>query len=155
LPEGLTIVMLLLILAASMSTLAALVLISSSSIAKDLYAGFVNKNVSDRTLTTMMRVLSGVFVLISVILAYIQPASIVAILGVSWGALGSVFLGAFVWGLYSKKMNAVGAWASSVLGLGVCVALYFKGMPSPEAGTIGMMVSFVMAPLGSLVGKKG
>ena len=32
-----------------MSTLAALVLISSSALAKDLYAGFINKNVSDRT----------------------------------------------------------------------------------------------------------
>lgn len=154
LPEGLTIMMLLLILAASMSTLASLVLISSSSIVKDLYAGFINKNTSDKALTLGMRVLSGLFVLLAVVLAYFEPATIVAIIGVSWGAIGSAFLGAFVWGLYSKKMNAAGAWASSVLGLGVCVALYFKGMPSPEAGTIGMMVSFVMAPVGSLVGKK-
>jgi len=155
LPEGLTLVMLLLILAASMSTLASLVLISSSSIAKDLYAGFVNKNTSDKTLTTLMRVLSGLFVLLAVVLAYLEPSTIVAIIGVSWGAIGSAFLGAFVWGLYSKNMNMTGAWASSILGLGVCIALYFKGMPSPEAGTIGMIVSFVMAPVGSLVGKKG
>jgi SSS family solute:Na+ symporter/sodium/proline symporter len=154
LPEGLTIVMLLLILAASMSTLAALVLISASSIAKDMYAGFIARDVSDRTLTTMMRVLSGLFVLLSVILAYFEPATIVAILGVSWGAIGSAFLGAFVWGLYWKGMNQAGAWASSVIGLAVCVALYIKGMPSPEAGTIGMIVSFMIAPVGSLVGKR-
>lgn len=154
LPEGLTIIMLLLILAASMSTLAALVLISASSIAKDLYAGFIAKGVSDNKLTALMRILSGMFVLLSVILAYFQPATIVAIIGVSWGAIGSAFLGAFVWGLYSKRMNAAGAWVSSVIGVVVCVGLYFKGMASPEAGTIGMIVSFVLAPVGSLFSKK-
>lgn len=154
LPEGLSIVMLLLILAASMSTLAALVLISSSSVAKDLYAGFISKDVSDRKLTILMRILSAVFVLISVVLAYFQPATIVAIIGVSWGAIGSAFLGPFVWGLFWKRMNAAGAWGASVSGLAVCVALYIKGMPSPEAGTIGMLVSFASAPLISLVIKR-
>ncbi|RKZ31950.1 sodium:solute symporter, partial [bacterium] len=41
-PQSLSVVMLLLILSASMSTLAALVLISSSTIARDLYKGFIN-----------------------------------------------------------------------------------------------------------------
>ena len=49
-PESLSVVILLLILSASMSTLAALVLISSSSLTKDFYHGFVNKNASDKSL---------------------------------------------------------------------------------------------------------
>jgi hypothetical protein len=61
-PEALAVVILLLILSASMSTLAALVLISSSSFAKDFYAGFINKNISDRSLTALMRVMSAFFV---------------------------------------------------------------------------------------------
>jgi SSS family solute:Na+ symporter/sodium/proline symporter len=150
-PPSLSIVMMLLILAASMSTLAALVLISSSSVVKDLYAGFLNPTVSDRTLTRMMRIMSAVFVLLSVILAYFRPATIVTILSVSWGAVGSFFLGPFVWGLVSKKVTKFGAVASAVLGLGTCLGLAVAGMAPAEAGTIGMIVSLAVNPLASLV----
>jgi SSS family solute:Na+ symporter len=150
-PPSLSLLMMLLILSASMSTLAALVLISSSSVVKDLYAGFINPAVSDRTLTRMMRVMSAIFVLLSVILAYLRPATIVAILSVSWGAIGSFFLGPFVWGLISRKATKFGAIASAVLGLGTCLGLSFSGMAPAEAGTIGMLVSFAANPLLSLV----
>jgi SSS family solute:Na+ symporter/sodium/proline symporter len=153
-PPSLSIFILLLILSASMSTLAALVLISSSSLAKDLYAGFIDRNVSDRSLTRMMRWLSAVFIVISVVLAYIRPETIVTILGISWGAIGSIFLGPFIWGLFSKWANRLGAISASVLGLGVCLFLYFSGRPSPEAGTVGMMVSLAATPLFSLLGKR-
>jgi len=153
-PDAFSILILLLILSASMSTLAALVLISSSVVAKDLYAGFINPRISDRSLMLMMRILSATFVLLSVILAYIRPATIVSILGISWGAIGSVFLGPFVWGILNKKVNRNGAIVSAVLGLGACLFLYIRGMASPEAGTIGMIVSLVACPLFSLIPAK-
>ena len=40
----------------------------------------------------------------------------------------------------------------AVLALAVCVVLYLRGMSSPEAGTIGMMVSLASVPLLSLLG---
>ncbi len=149
-PESLTIIILILILSASMSTLAALVLISSSSVVKDFYAGFVNKNVSDKGLTSLMRVGSVAFVLISVIIALIKPDSIVAILGISWGAIGSFFLGPFIWGLFAKWSNKFGGLSSAFVGLATCIVLYITGMPSPQAGTIGMIVSLVANPMFSL-----
>ncbi len=152
-PQTLSVLILLLILAASMSTLAALVLIASSSIAKDVYAGFINRNVSDKKLTLLMRICSAFFVLVSVIIAYFKPATIVAILGISWGAIGSVFLGPFIWGLFTKRANKAGAIASSVIALAVCLYLYIDGMPSPQAGTIGMITSLVLNPVVSLVYK--
>jgi len=153
-PGPLSVFILLLVLAASMSTLAALVLISSSALTKDLYAGFINKNVSDCAMMRMMRGLSAFFIMLSVIFAYYRPATIVTILAITWGAIGSVFLGPFVWGLLSKRVNKLGAITSSVLGLGVCMVLYFTGSPTPEAGTVGMLVSLAANPLFSLFGKK-
>ncbi len=150
-PPSLGVLMMLLILSASMSTLAALVLISSSSVVKDLYAGFINPSVADRTLTRLMRVVSALFVLLSVVLAYLRPATIVTILAVSWGAIGSFFLGPFVWGLISRKATKFGAIGSAVLGLGTCLGLSLAGMAPPESGTIGMAVSFVTTPLLSLL----
>jgi SSS family solute:Na+ symporter len=152
-PGAVSVLMLLLILSASMSTLAAIVLLSSSSVVKDLYAGFVRRNTDDKTLTRLMRAFSAVFIALSVTFAYFKPATIVAILAISWGAIGSVFLGPFVWGLLSKKVNKAGAIAAAVLGLGTCIVLYAAGRSSPEAGTIGMMVSLAANPLVSLLRK--
>ncbi|MBN1551241.1 sodium:solute symporter [bacterium] len=150
-PHSLSILILLLILSASMSTLAALVLISSSAAVKDVYQGFINPQATDLQLTLFMRVANACFVLLSVILAYFRPATIVAILGVSWGAIGSVFLGPFIWGLFMKKANKMGAISSAILGLTVCLSLSIYGMSPPEAGTLGMIVSLCSNPIVSLV----
>lgn len=150
-PPSLSVLMMLLILSASMSTLAALVLVSSSAVVKDLYAGFVRPGVSDRALTRLMRIVSAAFILVSVVMAYLRPATIVSILSVSWGAIGSFFLGPFVWGLVSRKATRFGAVGSAVLGLGACLGLAVTGTAPAEAGTIGMLVSFAATPLLSLV----
>lgn len=164
-PASLSVIILLLILSASMSTLAALVLISSSSVSKDLYAGFINRNASDQKLTKLMRVMSAVFVILAVLLALVEFDVIVEILGISWGALGAFFLGPFVWGLLSKKVNKIGGLASAFIGLVTCLSLYFLGLnvaegqnvawyyTSPGAGTIGMIVSLLVNPLFSLISK--
>ncbi|MFO8129618.1 MAG: hypothetical protein R6T99_06940 [Bacteroidales bacterium] len=150
-PESLSVIILLLILSASMSTLAALVLISSSSVTKDFYHGFINKMADDRKLTQLMRWTSAFFILLSVILAFFSPDTIVTILGISWGALGSFFLGPFLWGLFYKKSNRAGGIGSGVIGLTTCLTLYLYGLPSPQAGTIGMITSFTLNPLISLI----
>lgn len=153
-PVSLSVIILLLILSASMSTLASLVLISSSSFTKDFWGGFVNKNMSDKKTTSMMRGMSAFFVLLAVLFAAVELDVIVEILGISWGAMGAFFLGPFIWGLFSKRVNKVGAFVSGIGGLAICLALYFYGMPSPQAGTIGMASSLVLNPLFSLFGKK-
>jgi SSS family solute:Na+ symporter/sodium/proline symporter len=153
-PESLSVIILLLILSASMSTLAALVLISSSSLAKDFYHGFINTEASDSRLTLLMRLGSAFFVLLSVILAYINPDTIVAILGISWGAIGSFFLGPFLWGLIWKGANLNGGMGSALIGLATCIGLYIYGFTSPQAGTIGMAVSFLANPVLSLLKKQ-
>ncbi len=118
------------------------------------YQGFVNAKATDKSLTLIMRVSSAFFILLSVVFALFKPATIVAILGISWGAIGSVFLGPFIWGLFLKKANKAGAISSSVLGLSVCIVLYINGHSSPESGTIGMMVSLLVNPLVSSVIRK-
>ena len=149
-PDYLFIIILILILSASMSTLAALVLISSSSLVKDTYAGFIRPEAEDGTLTRLMRFSSIFFIILSVIIALIKPDTIVAILGISWGAIGSAFLGPVVWGLFTSFSNKYGAWSSALTGLAVTTTMYIAGFSSPEAGTAGMLVSLAVNPLVSL-----
>jgi len=171
-PQALSVIILLLILSASMSTLAALVLISSSTIVKDLYGGIAHeradarrslvrflgggRRASDKRLTILMRIMSAVFVFISVALALMRPAVIVTILSISWGAIASVFLGPFIWGMLTKRACKTGAIVSSVAGLGTCMVLFFVwgGPRAAEAGAVGMLVSLflglLLVPFGRL-----
>jgi SSS family solute:Na+ symporter/sodium/proline symporter len=143
-PPSLSVLILLLILSASMSTLAALVLISSSSFTKDFYAGFINKNMQDKHLTRLMRIMSVLFIAISVFFAYLEPTTIVSILAISWGALGSFFLGPLIWGLLNRRIRSYAAYIAGIGGLAVCLTLYSAGYSSPEAGTIGMITSLLL-----------
>ena len=148
-PDSLSVLMLLLVLSASMSTLAALVLISSSSLVKDIYQGFFNTRASEKNLPLFMRGASIFFVIVSVLLAWMRPSTIVAILGISWGAIGSLFLGPFIWGLFASKKTVTknGAMVSALFSLALCIGLYATGTSSPEAGTLGMLSSLVSTPL--------
>ena len=76
---------------------------------------------------------------------------IVEILGISWGALGAFFLGPFLWGLFTPKVTKLGAFVSGIGGLAICLVLYFYGMSSPSAGTIGMLASLALNPLVSFI----
>lgn len=144
-PATLTAVILLLVLSASMSTLAALVLISSSTVTKDFYHGFIRKDASDRSLTRLGRMSSAFFILLSVILAWTKPAVIVTILSISWGAIASVFLGPFIWGILSDRLSRAGALTASFAGLGTCMTLflYWDSSMIPQAATLGMIVSLI------------
>ncbi len=155
-PSALTVVILLLILAASMSTLASLVLISSTSITKDIYKGFINRNANDKQLTSLVRIGSIFFILLSMILAFLKPAVIVTILSISWGAIASVFLGPFIWGIFNRKVTRLGAIVGSVGGLLICLILFvvWGARMVPQAGSVGMIASLVLVPVFSLIRKK-
>lgn len=145
-PQGLSVVILLLILSASMSTLAALVLISSSTLTVDFYRGMMKPGAGDRTLTGLMRLGSAFFIVLSMLLAMLRPAVIVTILSVSWGAIASVFLGPFIWGILGRRTGRTAALVASILGLGTCVTLFFTLGPgkTPLAGSVGMLVSLAV-----------
>ncbi len=155
-PAALSVVILLLILAASMSTLASLVLISSTSITKDLYKGFINRQASDKALTNLVRMGSAFFIILSVILAFFKPAVIVTILSVSWGAIAAVFLGPFLWGMFNKKVTKIGAILGSVGGLAICLVLFFVwgAKMVPQAASVGMIASLLLVPIFGFWGKK-
>ncbi len=126
-PAGLTGVIAVLILSASMSTLSSVSLASASVIAIDLYKSSVDKNASDKRVNTVMRVLTLVFVAISVVLAILNEkfgiAAIAYMMGISWGTLAGCFIGPYVLGLLWKKVTKPAAWASVISSLVLTVAL--------------------------------
>ncbi len=155
LPEYVMALILLLVLSASMSTLSSLVLISSSSIAIDLYKGHVNPGISKDNSLYMMRFLSGLFVVLSFFIARFELAFIVTLMSLSWGAVSGTFMAAYFYGLYWKRTTLAGVVVGMITGLGLAIALFFAFGPanSPIASTIAMLVPFAVIPLVSLFTK--
>lgn len=156
LPDILIGMVILLVLSASMSTLASLVLTSSSTMTLDLIKGNIVKEMSERKQLVVMRGLIVVFILISVILALDPPTFIAQLMGISWGALAGAFLAPFLYGLYFKSITKASVWVSFIVGVGFTVAnMIFSFIASPiNAGAITMLATLVIVPIVSLVTKK-
>ena len=93
-------VVVVLVLSASMSTLSSLVLASSSTLTLDFIKGTVVKELDEKKQLLIIRILIGVFIAISVVIALIQYTSnvtfIAQLMGVSWGALAGAFRAPFL-----------------------------------------------------------
>lgn len=135
LPGALLGLVVVLLLSASISTLAALSLTSASTVSVDFYKAFVRKNASDKETSILMRVLCIVFVAVSAILAYFRIDAIVTMMSLSWGLIAGCFMGPYVLGLYSKRVTAAAAWSSIigsvVLTIGL-IALFGFLYPEPN-----------------------
>ena len=147
-------IVVVLVLSASMSTLSALVLTSSSTLTLDLIRGTIVKDMSQKKQLVFIRIFVLFFIAISVIIALDPPAFIAQLMGISWGALAGAFLAPFLYGLYWKKVTRAAVWASFACGVGVTVSNMFIGYMSPiDAGAVAMIAGLVVVPIVSLITK--
>jgi solute:Na+ symporter, SSS family len=152
-PQWVSLIILLLVFSASMSSLSSLVLVSSSAIAMDLYGGIINRKCDKKTIMLMMRLLCGVFVAVSLYIALKKPTTIVNLMVISWGALSGSFLAPYVYGLFWKRATKTAAIVSMFSGLAISVGLYVKWGEKgiPLAGAIAMVTPVVIMPIVSLL----
>lgn len=172
LPDALIALVILLVLSASMSTLAGLVLTSSSTMTLDLIyrdkksvAGEVKTGEIDDTVAekierrkvVVMRVLIVFFIALSLMIALNPPQFIAQLMGISWGALAGAFLAPFMLGLYWKGVTRLSVWACFVWGVGFTVVNMMLGnaLLNPiDCGAVAMVGGFVVVILVSLFTKK-
>ncbi len=154
LPDLLIGIVLILVLSASMSTLSSLVITSSSTITLDFIGGF-KKDMSPKTQVVMIKVLCGLFVILSAVIAMNPTNLITTLMSISWGALAGSFLGPLLYGLFWKGTTKASVWASFVVGIGITVLNFFHPFAAPTmAGAIAIMSSLIVVPLVSLVTPK-
>jgi SSS family solute:Na+ symporter len=156
LPDVLIGIVVVLVLSASMSTLASLVMTSSSTLTLDFIKGNLVKNMSEKTQILTMRVLIVGFIALSVIIAMDPPTFIAQLMGISWGALAGSFLAPFLYGLYWKRVTKAAVWASFTVGVGITVSnLFLKYIASPiNAGALAMIAGLVVVPIVSMLTPK-
>ncbi|MBP3443046.1 MAG: sodium:solute symporter [Clostridia bacterium] len=157
-------VIMILLLSASMSTLEAVVLTSASAVAVDLIPSIRKKSIKPETQMVLTRVLCLVFVACSFIFATQNIPIIVSLMSFSWGVVSGCFIGPYIWGLFSKKITKIGAYAGMIAGLLTVggATLYITltsdfaaaAAKSPEMGVCAMAVSLVVVPVVSAITKK-
>ncbi len=154
-----------LVLAASMSTLSSLVLTSSSSLTLDFLVPLSKKEMSEKKKVTIMRVLLAVFIIISVIIAIVQYTTnitfIAQMMGLSWGALAGAFLAPLLYGLYWKKTTKAACIVCMAMGPTVMIVNTFAKDLFPEflqspinCGAFAMILGIIIVPIVSLITKK-
>lgn len=167
-----------LVLAASMSTLSSLVLTSSSTLTLDVIKPALNKKgeISEKKSVFIMRVFIVFFVAVSAIIAILKDSIwsdsvfIAQMMGVSWGALAGAFLAPFLYGLYWKKTTRAAVLASFIFGTGLEIIqliisvgwISVKGIPvisfiftnSLYSGVFAMLGGLILVPIISLFTKK-
>lgn len=158
LPDILIGIVIMLVLSASMSTLASLVLTSSSTLTLDLIKGNIVKDMDEKKQLVTMRVFLIFFIAVSVLMALNPPTFIAQLMGISWGALAGAFLAPFLYGLYWKGVTRASVWASFACGILITVLNLFpatKFIKSPiNAGAAAMIAGLIVVPLVSLITPK-
>ena len=154
LPEVLIGLVIVLVLSASMSTLAGLVLNSSSTLTLDLIEDNIVKKMDEKRRILYMRVFIVVFIAVSAIIALVQYHStitwIAQLMGISWGALSGAFIGPYLWGLYSGNVSKASVWTSFVFAVALTTGNMLIGLagltPALQHAVAGIpVVSWVFA----------
>ncbi|MCL1964743.1 MAG: sodium:solute symporter [Firmicutes bacterium] len=147
-PDVLVGLIVVLVLSASVSTLTALVLSSSSAIAIDL-CGRLMPGMDQKKQTLLLRGLCVVFVVLSLVIAFgMQNTPIVTLMSFSWGTLAGAFLAPFLYGLFWKKTTKAGAFSGVVVGALTSIIAPSIGIvpDTVYAGVLAMAVSLVTVP---------
>ena len=156
-------VIMVLLLSASMSTLESVVLTSASAVAVDLIPAVRKKETKPETQMLLTRLLCLGFVACSFIFATQNIPIIVSLMSFSWGLVSGCFICPYIWGLFSKKITKIGAYAGILSGLltvgGATLVITLTdsfsaaAAKSPEMGVAAMAISMIVVPVVSLFTK--
>lgn len=156
-------IIMILLLSASMSTLQSVVLTSASAVAVDLIPSLRRKAFKPDSQMLLTRLFCLAFVACSFIFATQNIPIIVSLMSFSWGVVSGCFIGPYIWGLFSKKITKIGAFAGVVsglltVGISTLVITLQSGFSaaaakSPEMGVSAMAVSLIIVPVISALTK--
>ncbi len=156
-PDAMLGLFVVLLLSASISTLTALVLASSSVISVDLL-GVVAPKMKEKTKLLTMRSLCVAFVIFSLIVNFLmQKTPIVSLMSLSWGTIAGAFMAPFLYGLLWRGVTKIGAFTGVICGalISLLPPLITGDMSlAPVSGAAAMLCSLVIVPVVSVLTKK-
>ena len=108
-------IILVLLIAASVSTLSSITITASSTLTMDFLKPKMMKKLDDTKTATATRLVCLIFVVMSYFIAN-SETPILDMMSYSWGIISGSFLAPYLISLYWKKLNRYGAWAGMLGG---------------------------------------
>ena len=113
-------VVLVLLIAASVSTLSSITITASSTITMDFVKPKIFPNFDGVKTAWVSRIISVIFIVLSYLIAN-SDTPILDMMSYSWGIISGSFLAPYALSLYFKKLNKAGAWAGMIGGFVVAL----------------------------------
>ncbi len=116
-------------LAAALSTAAGLLLAISSAISHDLIKRNLNPNITDKGELLVARITMGIAIVVATWLGINPPGFAAQVVALAFGIAGASLFPALMMGIFSKRINNLGAIAGMLTGL-ISILVYifiFKG----------------------------
>lgn len=104
------------ILAAIMSTISSQLLVTSSSLAGDIYHKFIKLDATQKQLVFASRLCVVIVALVAVIIAHDRNSTILSLVSNAWAGFGAAFGPVILFSLFWKKMTKYAALAGMVTG---------------------------------------
>lgn len=104
-------------LAAALSTAAGLLLAISSAVSHDLIKGYINPNISDKGELMAARISMAVAIVVATYLGMNPPGFAAQVVALAFGVAAASIFPALMMGIFSKRVNNIGAIAGMLAGL--------------------------------------
>ena len=168
LPNVLVGIVLVLLIAASVSTLASITITASSTLTMDLLRARLFKKMDEMKAAVVTKGICFLFIILSFVIANTNTP-ILDMMSYSWGVISGSFLAPYAVALYWKGLNRAGGWAGMLGGFLVAMPpvvckLFFPAAALPGFGKIAdmgphfacaaMIVSLLLCFVVSLAAKK-
>lgn len=145
-------------IAAVMSTVSSLLIMTSAAIIKDLYLNYISKdkNINEERISKMS-IITTLIVGLTVFALTVNPPELIVWINLfALGGMECAFLASIILGLYWKGANSTGAIISSLFGPIIFILLkqfkitFFQFDPI----VISIIITLILFVIGSLIGKK-
>lgn len=136
------------ILAATISSADSYILISTSSIAKNLYQGLFKKDASDKQVMIVSRIVMLLIAVFGIILGFDEESVIFKVVSFAWAGFGATFGPIILFSLFWKRTTRSGAIAGMIAG-GAMVFIWNK-LLSGLGGVFGiyeLMPAFIFSSI--------
>jgi SSS family transporter len=117
------------VIAAGMSTFAGVLIITSTSLVRDIFKGALKRDLTPAQELTFARRASALVGVVSIIIAIRPPGLILVLTAFSWAVIASTNLWPMLFGIYWRRTSPKGTLASMIIGAGIAIVWPAIGSP--------------------------
>ncbi len=109
-------IILVLLISASVSTLASITITAASTLSMDFIVPVCMKKATGEKASTVSKIVSVIFIALSFVIAITPGTPILVMMSYSWGIISGSFMAPYILSLFWKKLNRAGAWTGMIGG---------------------------------------